>query len=230
MHKATLLALLLLSFVVASSASARAPDTFEEQYAHPIEIDSPMWFAFELKLGPYRPSYPAFKQAFDDDRGWLLSTELDFTAYHIPYVGQLNFGVGWGWANYDAKALVASTGERSGETTEMTIYPMSALAVVRIDALARYTIIPLTFAAKIGGDFVRWKLSTGSSPTKDGLNMGFRWGAQVALELDVIDRKAARRLDDDFGINHTMLLFEYFGSETDGTGARAFQFGLGLQF
>lgn len=230
MHKATLLALVLLSFVVASGASARAPDTFEEQYAQPIVIESPMWFAFELKLGPFRPDYSAFKQTFGSDRGWLLSTELDVTIYHIPYVGQVNAGFGWGWANYDAKAIAVSGGGRSGEDTELTMYPMSALAVLRIDSLARYTIIPLTFAAKLGYDFVRWKATTGSSTDSDGLNMGFRWGAQVALELDVIDRKASRRLDDDFGINHTMLLFEYFGSETDGTGGRAFQFGLGLQF
>jgi len=230
MHKATLLALLLLSSMVAASARARAPDTFEEEYAEPIEIASPMWFAFELKLGPFRPDYPSFKKTFGDDRGWLLSTELDVTAWHIPYVGQLNAGFGWGWANYDAKAIALPGGASVGETTEYTTYPMSALAVLRIDALARHTIIPITFAAKFGVDMVRWKMLTGDHVDNDGLNFGVRWAAQAAIELDVIDRKATRRLDDDFGINHTFFLFEFFGSETDSTGARAFQFGLGLQF
>lgn len=230
MRNAALLMLTLVMSALASRASARAPDTFEEQYAKPIVIESPMWFAFELKLGPYRPSYSAFKEVFGSDRGWLLSTELDITCYHVPYVGQLNVGLGWGWAHYDAKALIVPGGSKSGETTELTIYPMSALAVLRVDALARYTVVPLTFAGKLGYDLVRWKAQTGGSTDGDGLNKGLRWGAQVALELDFLDRKAARRLDDDFEINHTFLMFEFFESKTKGTGARSFQFGLGLQF
>lgn len=231
MRKASLLMLtLVMSSALASRASARAPDTFEEEYAEPIVIESPVWFAFEFKLGPFRPDYPSFKETFGSDRGWLLGTELDVTAYHIPYVGQLNAGLGWSWAHYDAKAPVVPGGSSSGETTEFTIYPMSLLAVLRVDALARYTVVPLTFAGKLGYDLVRWKATTGSSKDGDGLNMGLRWGAQAALQLDFLDRKSARRLDADFEINHTFLLFEYFGSRTKSTGGTSFQFGLGLQF
>jgi hypothetical protein len=229
MRRASLLLLTLLTTALCSRAEARAPDTFEEQYAEPIIIESPMWFAFELKLGPFRPTPSAYREAFGDDRGWLLSTELDITCYHIPYVGQLNAGLGWGWAHYDGKAQAVAGGS-SGESTEMTLYPMSLLAVLRVDALARMTVIPLTFAGKLGYDFVRWKATTGSQTDEAGVNMGFRWGAQAAFELDIIDRKSARRLDDDFGVNHTFLLFEYFGSMTRGTGGNSFQFGLGLQF
>lgn len=230
MRKASLLLLALVGLVMSSRAAARAPDSFEEQYAEPIIIETPMWFAFELKLGPFRPGSAAFRDSFPDDRGWLLSTELDVTAYHIPYVGQLNVGLGWGWANYDGTTETARTGAPSGETTEFTIYPMSLLAVLRVDALARMTVVPLTIAGKLGYDFVRWKAATGSQTDGSGLNTGLRWGAQAAFELDILDRKSARRLDDDFGINHTFLLFEYFGSMTKGTGGNSFQFGLGLQF
>lgn len=226
-HALLVLALLLGLFT--ARAEARAPDTFEEHYAEPIIIESPMWFAFELKVGPFRPGNRFVREAFGSDRGWLLSTEFDVTAYKIPYTGQLNVGLGWGWANYDAKAPIAGGGT-SGETTSLTIYPMSVMAVLRIDALARLTVVPLTFAGKVGYDFVRWKMETGSATDGSGLNMGLRYGMQAAFELDVIDRKSARRLDDDFGVNHTFLLFEYFGSMTKGTGGNSFQFGLGLQF
>ena len=228
MRKAPLLVLMLLG-MLSSRAEARAPDTFEEHYAEPIIIESPMWFAFELKVGPFRPDNRYLRRAFGSDRGWLLSTEIDVTAYHVPYVGQLNVGFGWGWANYDAKAKTVDGGT-SGETTSFTIYPMSLMAILRIDALARKTVVPLTFAGKLGYDFVRWKAKTGSSTDDDGLNMGLRWGVQGAFELDILDRKSARRLDDDFEINHTFLLFEYFGSRTKGVGGQSFQFGLGMQF
>ena len=230
MRRASLWLLTLVSWALASGAMARAPDTFEEEYAEPIIIESPMWMAFELKIGPYRPGYPAFKESFGSDKGWLLSTELDVTLYHIPYVGQLNLGAGWGWANYDAKAAIIPGGSPSGEKTELTLYPLSALAVLRVDALARYTVVPFTFAGKLGGDFVRWKANTGGNNDGNGLNKGLRWGAQAALELDFFDGRSARRLDDDWGINHTFLLFEYFESKTKGTGDRSFQFGLGLQY
>lgn len=230
MRKASLLLLTLVCSAVSASASARAPDTFEEEYAEPVIIDSPQWFAFELKIGPYRPDYRAFRQSFGDDRGWLLSTELDVTVLHIPYVGQLNVGAGWGWANYSEKAQIDPAGGKSGEDTELVIYPMSALGVLRIDGLARHTVVPLTFAGKLGADFVRWKASTGSDSDGSGLNKGLRWGAQAAFELDFFDPRGARRLDDDWGINHTFLLFEYYESKTKGTGDRSFQFGLGLQF
>jgi hypothetical protein len=230
MHRASLLLLTLIGLALCSRAEARGPDTFEEQYAEGIVIESPMWFEFELKLGPYRPTPSAFRETFGTDRGWLLSTELDVTAYHIPYVGQLAVGLGWGWANYDGKATTVPGGTPSGETTQMTIYPMSLLAVLRVDTLARMTVVPLTFAAKLGYDLVRWKTTTGSSTDGSGLNMGLRYALQAAFELDILDRKSARRLDDDFEINHTFFLFEYFGSMTKGTGGNSFQFGLGLQF
>lgn len=229
MRRASLLVAALLAWLSASTALARAPDTFEEAYAEPITIDSPMWFAFEFKVGPYRPGNAVQRRAFSGDRGWLLGLELDITLFHIPYVGQINFGAGWGWAKYDAKARLAD-GSASGETTELIMYPMSALGVLRVDALARYTVVPLTFAGKLGYDFVRWKAETGGATEADGMNKGLRWGAQVAFELDFFDRQAARRLDEEWGINHTFLLFEFFESMTEGTGDRSFSFGLGAQF
>lgn len=228
MRKAWFLTLALGYWALASTALARSFDTWEENYAEPVIIESPQWFAFELKLGPYQPSYPSFKETFGDDRGWLFATEVDITAYHVPYVGQLAAGLGWGWVNYDARAAALPSGQ-SGEETELTFYPMSLLAVLRVDALARYTVVPLTFAGKLGADFVRWKAETGGAKDGDGLNKGLRWGAQAAFELDVIDEKSTRRLDEDFGINHTYLLFEFFESRTGGSADKSFLFGIGLQ-
>jgi hypothetical protein len=210
-------AALLAVLVLPKAAEARAPDTFEEMYAKPTVIESPQWYALELKLGPYKPAAggSAFSDTFGKDRGWLLGLELDFVL----------------WANYDAKALLAGdSGGRSGETTEFTIYPMSALAVLRIDTLARQLNVPLLLTGKIGYDFVRWIAETGSRTDGDGLKKGLRWAAQAGLELDFFDRSSARALDEEFGINHTFLFFEYFESKTKGTGDRSFSIGFGALF
>src|SRR5690606_11375979 len=125
-------------------------------------------------------------RTFDDDRGWLLGIELDATVLKIPYVGSLGAGFGWNWANYKAKAFT-DDGARSGENTELTLFPMSVLGVLRVDTLARHTVLPLTFAGKVAYAFVRWKAQTGDATDASGLNMGFRWGLQGALELDFFD-------------------------------------------
>jgi hypothetical protein len=228
--RASWLALTLVGCLVSSRVSARAPDTFEENYARPALIDSPMWWAFELKAGPYRPgNSQSLKDTFGNDDGWLLSTEVDVTVLHIPKTGQLNLGAGFGWAAYDAKAK-DENGAKTNEETKLVLYPLSALAILRIDALARETVIPLTFAGKIGADFVRWKTTTGKRTDADGLNIGLRWAVQAAFELDFFERQSARRMDEEWGVNHTFLLFEYFQSLTEGTGDRSFQVGLGAQF
>lgn len=230
MRHASLLILTLVVCTFAARAQARAPDTFEEDYHPPIIIESPQWFSFELKVGPYRPGEGRpFQEIFRNDRGWMLNLELGVTLYHIPYVGQINAAGGWGWGKYDGRAI-AEDGTRSGETTELTLFPLHALGVLRVDSLARYTVVPLTFAGKLGYEWVRWKAETAGQKRGDGFNHGLRWGVQAALELDFLDRSSARRLDDDFGINHTFLLFEYYDSNTTGTGDRTFQFGLGLVF
>jgi hypothetical protein len=231
MRKALLLTALLVGCLTSSAALARAPDTFEEAYTEPAIIDSPMWFAVELKAGPYLPGNSNIdKQAFGNDRGWLLSAEVDLTLWHIPAIGQLNLGAGFGWASYDGKAKADPGGGSTSEKTSLTLYPLSALAVLRVDALARYTVIPLTFAGKVGPDFVRWKAETGAATNGSGLNIGLRWAAQAALELDFFEPQTARRMDDDFGINHTFILFEYFQSLTQSTGDHSFQIGIGAQF
>lgn len=231
MRQAWILVLTVLACTITSQAHARAPDTFEEEYQPPIIIDSPQWFAFELKIGPYRPGEgDPFRNIFKSDRGWMLNLEGDITLLHVPYLGQLNIAGGWGWGAYDGQALLAGTTMPSGEQTELILFPLSALAVLRIDALARHTVVPITFAGKLGYEWVRWKAETGGKTEAKGFNRGVRWGAQAALELDVLDMSSARRLDEDFGINHTFLLVEYYESMTKGTGDRTFLFGLGLQF
>lgn len=230
MRNASLLMLTLVSSLFTATALGRAPDTFEENFARPALIDSPMWWALELKMGPYAPGKTgALRDAFGSDRGWMLTVELDVTVWHIPKVGQLAAGAAFGWAAYDAKARDTS-GTLTSEETKLTLYPMTALAVLRIDALARHTVFPITFAGKLGYELVRWEAKTGSRTDADGLNKGFRWGAQAAFELDFFERQAARRMDEEWGVNHTFLLFEYYQSLTAGTGDHTFQVGLGAQF
>jgi hypothetical protein len=125
---------------------------------------------------------------------------------------------------------------QTGERTSLTLLPMPVMAVVRVDALARQLDIPLLVTGKIGADFVFWTAATGDVNDGSNVSIGLRWGVQAALELDAFSRRAARALDEEWGINHTFAFFEIFGSTAETTlplgpkGGVAWTAGLGFLF
>ncbi len=202
------------------TSSAQADDYLDELELADTKrtIGSPERFAFELRIGPYNPDtgVDAANDLFVDDAGLLLALELDVFAYHIPYVGPIGLGFGFGWADYEGTASTA-TGAQSGEETHLTLFPLSGMLVLRIDTLARHLRIPFVFAGKIGLDAIVWDSDTGERDDANNISLGLRWAAQVALELDFIQPSSARRLDEEWGINHSFLFFEIFGSGADST-------------
>ena len=168
----------------------------------------------------------------------MLGFEYDVHIVRIPYVGPIGVGVGFGWAEWSgpARAQVGdvSSGGDVGDSTLWTI-PISLLAVLRVDALSRYLDVPLILTGKIGPDIGYWQVNNGSHA--DGVSIGLRWAAQLALELDFFDRRAARRLDDEWGINHSEIFFELYGSGMGDWNGRlpigtdlAWAVGLGITF
>lgn len=206
---------------------------------------SPEHFTWELRLGSYTPDTQsdAFSQVFHDDGGPMVALELDAHLLRIPYVGPLGLGISAGWARYrgnscvsnDAGAPTCPTADStdSTESAKLVLFPISAMAVLRIDALARELSVPLIFTGKLGLDTIFFRSRTGSRTDGEGRSLGLRWAVQVALELDFLDRRAARALDEDWGINHSFVFFELYGSTASSTiplGDRTFAAGLGMTF
>ncbi|MFW5921461.1 MAG: MXAN_2562 family outer membrane beta-barrel protein, partial [Polyangiales bacterium] len=205
------------ALVLAAATEARAQDLVESRFAtETTVIESPEYVVWELfRLGPYTPKEPSEFDGFSGDRGPMLTTEVDFIIWRIPYVGPIAAGARFGWARYKGPAVDAS-GMNTGEKTKLNIFPFSALAVLRIDVLARELDVPILLTGKVGLDVIPWKSKTGGSSVDpfgdDAVSLGLVWGGQVALELDFLEPRAARRLDEDWGINHSFLFFELFGS------------------
>jgi hypothetical protein len=129
---------------------------------------------------------------------------------------------------------VDEAGEQTDEGAKLLLYPLAALAVLRIDVLARELDIPLLFAVKLGAGFIPWRSITAGDRDGHGVSIGFQWGAEVALELDFLEPQAARSLDEEWGINHSFIFFEMYGinSATSLAVGDSFTFaaGLGLVF
>ncbi len=229
---------LILALAIPGLAAAQTSDELRARSRR----ESTEHFGFELKVGTYRPDARAtngdnaWRTFFGNDRGPLLQLEFDVFAWRIPYVGLIGGGVSAGWARYErglCSDLTCAAQDRLDEKGRAKLFPIAGLAVLRVDVLARELGIPLVLTGKLGVDAVFYRIRGGSLNGSGG-SIGMRWALQLALELDFINRARARTLDDEWGINHTTLFFELFGSTADsqidlGTGL-AWTLGLGLTF
>jgi hypothetical protein len=224
-----------ITIAIAASTTASAQDFDEGISGEEIVIESPELFSLELRGGVYIPDdgTGAFDVVFDSDLGPMLALELDVIVFRVEDVGWIGVGIGIGWANFKGFTL-DDAGMPTQEEASLTLIPFPGLAVIRIDALARLLDIPLVFTGKLGADFVLWMGEGGEAGDVSNVSYGLRWAAQVALELDWFERRAARSLDDEWGINHSYLFFELYGSTASGPmdvgTAFAWSTGLALTF
>jgi len=209
---ATLLALGLLGTV--GPAKAQYSDEFRPRG------ESPERFDWQLHIGPYSPyvGSSAFSDIFGGDGGPMVAMELDTHIVRIPYVGPIGIGVRGGWARYTARSCTVDAAgapdceNRSDEREKLSLLPITIMAILKVDVLARELGIPLVITGKLGLDSFFWRSRRGGSAQGSGRSLGLRWGVMFALELDFIEPRAARRLDEDWGINHSYLFVELYGS------------------
>ena len=194
---------------------------------------SPERFVLELRGGPYSPDMSAFDAFYGGDHGPLLALELDVIGLRLDDLLYLAGGGGIGTASFSGHTLDAS-GDRTSEETSFSLLPLQLLAVVRVDALARKLGVPFIFSAKLGYQWAHWDTDSGGSSDAAGWSVGLSWAAQVALDLDFFEPSAARRMDEEWGINHSFLFFELFGFESSSgslpIGGTTWALGLGFTF
>jgi hypothetical protein len=235
LRAATLAAVATLGLMT-SSASAQDASAPRRQGARPIGewsdepifVPSPEHFTVELRVGAYRPDLgAAFDATFGGDLGPLIAIELDYHLFRIPYVGPLQIGARVGWVEWNG-AATSTSGAANVGGTGMSLIPLTVLASVRIDGLARHLELPLILTPKLGLDFGYYQTGTSGFTQAEGWSVGIDWGAQVALELDFLDRRSARRLDEEWGLNHSEIFFELFGSTMGGFSDRQLPLGTSL--
>ncbi len=213
--KNTLLCLAAAWAVIAAALpSAASAQYFDDRSAGLVDdIGSEETWALEFRIGTYQPTVgAAFDEYFANDTGPLLAFEIDFLPFEVHDWFDAGIAFGFGWTQYVGFATTGETNSTTTEETSLTLYPMPVLAVFRLDALARKLRVPLLITGKLGAEFVIWNSGTGSVSDATNMSIGLHWGVQFALELDIFNERAARALDEVWGINHSFLFFELFGS------------------
>jgi hypothetical protein len=206
-------ALLAAAGVALSFGSSRAAAQHDEQLEEPPrDFSSTERTTLELRIGPYQPDLDTFERLYGDDDGLLLGLELDVIAFRLKDILYLSGGGIVSWANYKGVAF-DDDGVDTSEETELEIFPLSLLGVLRVDALARKLGVPLVLTGKLGYTWMHWSTETGGSDAASGWSLGYQYAGQLALDLDSFDLAAARVLDEEWGINHSFLFLEIFGFE-----------------
>lgn len=231
-----------LAALALAPVAARADDDVEIDdelagYRAHRSYETPQHFALELRVGPYRPNvddqFPAakpFETTFGDDRRVAIGAELDWQMLRIPYLGTIGPGLAWNYTKMSANAKLQASGAPSAETTSLMIMPMYAVGVLRLDVFSRELGIPLVPYGKAGVGYALWSASndlgtsrwTDPATRETTLGRGHTWGTHLAaglmLQLDPFDRAAAAQLDQNIGVNHSYLFFEWMNARLDGFG------------
>jgi hypothetical protein len=222
----------LSALALPSPASAQGVDDFGAYGYDDHSNESPQDASFELRWGPYRPNVDEefggsgpFARHFGEENHYLLGFEGDWQIFRIPHVGSLGPGVGWGLVSMDGQTF-RSNGDAADQTTGLSIMPMYAVGVLRVDVLAQQTPVPLAFHAKFGLGYALWWTDDGvglsrdaSGVTGEGASYGYQGALGLLLLLDAFDTLAARDLDSTFGVNNSYLFLEAYHSNLDGFGS-----------
>ncbi len=135
----------------------------------------------------------------------------------IPKLGTVGAGLGWGYTRSSANARFrAAPNDVSAEDTNLSIMPMYGVGVLRVDYLARETVIPLVVYGKAGLGYGLWWSSNNISTLGKGHTWGTHFALGAMLLLDALDEHAAVELDNEWGINNTYFYVEWMKANLDG--------------
>jgi hypothetical protein len=207
--------------------------------------------AIELRFGRYVPRVddgvesPVFEDFFGDDNRYLLGFELDWQIWRAPYVGTLGVGAGWGYTSISAPNQ--PTGQEGvpneqpiAQESTLSIMPMYAVGVLRVDVLSRQLGVPLVPYGKLGLGYAFWWVNDGIATARNNegvagkdISVGTHAALGGMLLLDTFDPVAARAMDAEAGINNSYIFFEWLWSDFDGdqmnVGASTWMTGLAIE-
>jgi hypothetical protein len=233
------LALAACLAVALGASSARADDeTGVLLVASHKSYETPERFLLEVRFGLYHPRVDAdpalhgatpYESTFGDTANFEIATEFDWLAYRIPHLGTIGPGFGAGYTEASALAPLVTPQPNgmnlSGESTSLTIFPMYGVFVLRADVIDRELRVPLVPYAKFGLGWALWRASNsaGTSVSSNGVvgegtTLGLHGAIGLSVDLNFLDRAAARGFDNAMGVNHTYAFVEAFWANLSGLG------------
>lgn len=197
-----------------AAAPSPTPKPAQED-APPRWIESPKWFSAEMGMGALQLEGDVASEVYGDDYEPAVHSRVGFLLFSI-----LDLGVSADFAQIEARRLGADNGGESAEITRLTLFPLTATAIVRLDFFPNQPIVPYAGA---GYSYLVW---SERNPIEDDQVDGDKQGVQmlggVQILLDWMEPSRASDLDSWWGVNDTFLILEVsrttYGDSNDVTG------------
>jgi hypothetical protein len=223
------------AFLAASHGFAQGVDDFGPYggLERHERMQSPQTVAVEIRFGPYRPHVDEavdgtpYKDTFGTSTRWQGGLEVDWQVLRIHKLLSFGPGLGWAYTHSSAKAPLASGKGLSAQDTTLGIMPFNLLGVLRFEAIADRTWVPIVPYVKVGLGAALWWSSIGDSPTHfngeagKGSSFGYVAAVGTMLRLDQLDLISTANADANLGINHSSLFIEYYKSNLNSFGSGA---------
>ena len=198
----------------AEPAASPTPQPAPEE-PRPRWIESPKWFSAEMGMGALQLEGDVATQVYGDDYEPAVHGRVGVLLFSI-----LDLGVSADFAQIEARRLGADNGGESAEITRMTLVPLTASAIVRLDFFPNQPIVPYAGA---GYSYLVW---SERNPIEDDQTDGDKQGVSmlggVQILLDWMEPGRASDLDSWWGVNDTYLILEAsratYGDSDDVTG------------
>lgn len=196
--------------------------------------ESPLDFGLDLGFSQRKFSNYNYAPGVTSDKfGYGVSLRLEWIAYQE--YGKIGVGGGTGFSVHPNTVIVpaAISGTEDQVATLYTI-PIEIGVSYRADFIKNQIIVPY---GTIGGSLTFIKQSSSFGYSRSGLNTfkGLEFGGGLEFNLNILERTAARSLDQSMGINATMLFAEYhvvspLGTATNDLSRKEWRLGMRFEF
>ncbi len=184
------------------------------------------WGSVELGGGPYIPDVDdefgvergPYRRIFGGAPAPMFRLHVGKTIFQSRTLGALEVGFKTGFWSKGGRALDPA-GRPTGDRARFTIVPSSLTLTYRADFVYEQFRVPLVPYGRLTAERYNWWTSKEDKWTERGATNGWSGTVGVGLVIDWMDPDAARDLENETGIAHTILYFDVTKSKVDDFGS-----------
>lgn len=184
------------------------------------------WGSVEVGGGPYTPNVDdefggaatPYRDVFGNKAAPMFRLHVSKTLLQSSALGALDLGFKTGFWSKAGHALDPD-GNPTGDRTRFTIVPTSLTLTYRVDSIYERLRVPLVPYGRVALERYNWWTSKEDESAERGATNGWSATAGVGLVLDWMDPGAARDLENEAGVAHTIVYFDVTRSKVDDFGS-----------
>ena len=185
------------------------------------------WGSVEIGGGPYIPNIDdefggtarPYHDIFGGEPAPMFRLHVGKTILQSRMLGALEVGFKTGFWSKSGRAVNPDNGQPTGDRARFTIVPTSLTLTYRADFVYEQLRVPLIPYGRVTAERYNWWTSKEDEWTEKGATNGWSATAGVGLVIDWMDPDAARDLENEVGIAHTILYFDVTKSKVDDFGS-----------